>query len=385
MKKVTTRNLLGGFLGGTTGILSSWYISPAFLPLGVLIGGVLGWWNESIVQLFREAHQQAKNTSTEMVDIIDRVHASLASVCGMSTKVVALSRYFIAKTIVGCFGAVVSSPKKLWRALVRLRKWTTSHQMNQVYVIDMIVYMSFMLIIPPVAFLIEPYFGISSGKRGLLTIPTAFAVWGGSLIYLMQHEAVGDPELIGLNQFYRRWEVISHHGSFVYLLYTIGQSVRYWIGAALIVTIVVPLSSGIIMVIGIGFYLLYAGIFIARVFYNLASQTEHRLCLGVTMVVTGISWFVYHESFADPRILWTVALGTGVVSGGVTEIIRRVMLPICENTSIGRHLTANEAALDIVLDYVGVVVRVAFLRSSHSRLVRMFLAMCLGFRVARQA
>lgn len=392
MKKVTSRNLIGGFLGGAIGILSSWYVAPAFLPLGVLIGVVLGWWNEDIVQLFREAHRQAKKAATGLVSIFDQAVASLTRLCGMSTKAAGVSRWIIAKAIVGSFVAIISSSLKLWNALVRFTKWTARHQVNQVYVIDITIYLSFILVLPAIAFLIEPYFGISGGNRGILTMATAVATWGGSMIYRMQHEAAANTELSELCQFYREWEVISHHGWFVYLLYTIGQHVRYSIGTALFATIAGPWFLGMAMVGFIGVYPLIAAIAFARGFYNLASQAGHWMCLGVTMAVTGILWPVYHQSFADPRVLWIVALGAGIASGGLTEVIRRVMLPFYENTAVGRQLTAKEGAYDIAIsgeddkDYMGVMIfKIGGLWARQNRLGRMFRFVCFGFPVARPA
>ncbi len=392
MKKVTSRNLIGGFLGGVIGILSSWYVAPAILLLGVSIGVFLGWWNEDIVHLVREAHRQAKKGASGLVGLVDEAIASLTRLCGMSTKAAGVFRWIIAKAIVGSFMAIVSLPAKLWKALVRFTKWTVGHQTNQVCVINTIIYLSFILVLPAIAFLIEPYFGITGGNRGLLTMATAVATLGGSVIYRMQHEAAANTELSELCQFYREWEVISHHGWFVYLLYTIGQQIRYSIGTALFVTIAGPWFLGMAMVGFIGVYPLVAVIAFARGFYDIASRAGHLLCLGVTMAVTGISWLIYHQSFTDPRILWTVALATGIVSGGVTEIIRRVMLPFYKNTAIGRRLVKKEGAYDIAYcgdndnGYMEVVMfQIGGLWVRQTRLARMFRAICFGFPVARPA
>lgn len=53
MKLFKLRNLIGGILGGIIGILLSWYVTPIFMPLGILICVTIGWYNEMLIEAIR--------------------------------------------------------------------------------------------------------------------------------------------------------------------------------------------------------------------------------------------------------------------------------------------------------------------------------------------
>jgi len=393
MRSVTSRNLAGGFLGGVIGILSSWYVAPAFLPLGVLIGMVLGWWNEDIVHLVHDSHDKAKRTAkktmTDLVSLTDEAVAALARLCGMSNKAAKAVRWIIAKAIVGSIVAVITSPVTLWRTLVHFSKWLKAHELNQVHTINLTIYLTFVLGLPAIAFFIELHVGITGGNSGLLTITTIIASFGGAMVYRMQHEATKNTDLSELCQYYREWEVISHRGWVGYLFYTIWQHTRYAIGTAVFLTIAVPWFLCLATIGLTGVYPLIGFIAFAQGFYEIATRAGHWLCLGVTMSVTGISWLLYHQNFADPRILWIVALGVGIMSGGLTEVIRRVLLPLYESTNVGQRLKGDDAygiALGDERGYVETIIfRVGCMWFRQNRLARMFRFICYGFPFARPA
>lgn len=366
------RNLIGGFLGGFLGILVSWFINPAILPLGVLFGVVVGWWNEEILRLFKEAHQQAKKTASGFIGATDHVLSAFACFCGLPATISNVFRWIIAKVIVRSIIWIASAP-------VRFVRWLKCHPMNRVFVIDTIVFLIFLLGTPVTGFFLEPFLGIEGeGNRGILGFLGLVIAMGGSFIYRVKHDFAKNSELKELGQFYHEWEVISHYGSIGFLFYTIAMQIRCMVGFAVFCAIALPWFFVFALVGFLGVYPLLAGLVIIQGLLTIFGRSGHWLCLGVTMLITGISWTVYHESFADPRILWTVALGTGIVSGGVTELIRRFVL------TFYKHTSARRGILDLIFDandydkgYLGVIVyRLGGMWFRQNKLARSFRAIC---------
>jgi len=383
MKSVSSQNLIGGFLGGTAGILVSWFVSPLALPFGVLLGVVVGWWNEEIVQLFGEAHRQAKKTASGFVGTTDFVILTSARLCGLPSAIANVFRWIIVKAIIGSIVALVSTP-------ARFARWLASHPTNRTRAIDITISLIFIFGTPVIMFFLEPHVGIEgSENRGVLAILGVLVATGGSTAYRVCREFGKKAELNELGQFYREWEIISRHGSVGFFLYAIAMQIRYMIGFAVFCIIAVPWFFAFAIVGFLGIYPLIAGIAVVHGFYKIANRSGHWLCLGVTMAVTGISWLVCHKSFPDPRILWITALGTGIISGGVTEFIRRFMLMFYENTATGRRFVADsiwELAINNEDDkgYFGVVIfKLGGMWFRNNQLARIFRAFCFNTPVAQ--
>ncbi len=381
-RSVSTRNLIGGFFGGIVGILASWYMDPTALPFGVLLGVIVGWWNEDIVRLLGGAHQQANKIASGFVGATDYVVSAFARFCGLPSAIASVFRRILAKAIVGTIVALTSAPARFTRWLA------PRHLMDRAYAIKFTMSLVFVVGSTPMAMLfLEPYVGIEkSGDRGVIAFLSFIVAVSGSFVYWFLHMPYEDSEscLYELGRFYREWEVISRYGSFGFLLYTAAMQIRYMIGIIVFCAVIVPWLTITVMVGFLGIYPLIAGIAVVHGFYKIASRFGHWLCLGVTMAVTGISWLVYHESFADPRILWMVALGTGIVSGGATELVRRFVLVFYGSTTIGRRLAADSVWKLVMSDeeddkcYVGVMSKFGGMWFEDNRLARMFRAICFN-------
>ena len=156
-RSVSLRNLIGGFLGGTMGILASWYLDPMVLPFGALLGVVLGWWNEDIVRLLGEAHQQAKEKTSGFVGMTDYVVSALARFCGLPSIIANVFRWIIAKAIVGTVVAIASAP-------ARFTRWFSHHPMNRVYFIKTTTLLLLVFGTPLAMWFLEPHVGIEEGS-----------------------------------------------------------------------------------------------------------------------------------------------------------------------------------------------------------------------------
>lgn len=203
---------------------------------------------------------------------------------------------------------------------------------------------------------------------------------GGVTTYQICDGMAQNQGLNELRRYYREWEVIGRYGSVVFFLYILGKYTRYTIGITVFCAVAGP---WVIISAMIGYLGIYpVGIVIALVqgFYHVASRSGHWFCLGVTMVVTMLSWSIYHENFTDTRILWLVALGTGFVSGAVTEVARPVLLMFYTNTAVGRLIT-NEESGSGYKDFM--ISKVGCLWFRDSSLARIFRAICFSTQVAQ--
>ncbi len=326
-KKVSLRNFVGGFLGGMFGILSSWYIDPAMIPVGVFLGVLIGWWNVYIVNLFGEAHRQARKIAASFIGAIDYVIPTFTRFRKLSSKIIGIFRWAITKKVVKIIALAISAP-------IRFIRWLACHPINRADFINTTMLLIFIFGIPTITFFLEPHLGIEeSGNRGILVILSLVIAMGGSMIYQMRYEVTKNDDLNRLRRFYRELEIISHYGSLGFFIYTMTMQIRYIIGFALFFAIAIPWLFVILVAGFLSCYLLFFIISISYGFYKIANLYSHWLCLGVTMTVTSILWFVYNESFSDPRMLWMIAFGAGIISGATTELIHQIMTALFKNTA----------------------------------------------------
>lgn len=335
MKKIGSREFFGGLLGGSTGILVTWF-HPALLPLGVFVGGIIGFWGKDMIAIFRKSFRQTK-------EITNRVHSKinssvpgfLARVCGLPPKAAAVLQRMSAKVLalmISFFGA----PARLW-------KWIKLHPTNLAHALTMSAWIFSIMSIPTVLFLILHYLG---EDLGIAVMGFLFAAVG-SLMYT--HAEIDGSEIEQIRIYYRKWEQLDKYGAFGFFLHEVWKFYRFSLGAALFSTIVIPwiCISAMFLIFGIIPITLFLAI--ARALYWVSTRTEHYLCLSVTMTTTLFFWVTYHESFTDPRILWAVAFMSGIVSGTLAVIARRVLETFYANTKIGQIFTNSDRTWGIIV------------------------------------
>jgi hypothetical protein len=121
--------------------------------------------------------------------------------------------------------------------------------------------------------------------------------------------------------------------------------------------------------------------------YRLVKQAGHWLCFGVTLITTMTSWFVFRHSFGNELAAWTVALITGIASGGLTETLRRPLAIFYENTKVGVWFRSSpweklvgsgeDGYMDFLFD------RAAGFWFQQHRPARILRAMCFSTTIAR--
>lgn len=357
-KTVSSRNLIGGFLGGTLGILASWYLNPMVLPLGVLLGVVVGWWNEDIAQMSVQCSRFALRLweALKMRVVPDEIRLPhlaflkrfkmLIGIC--TTKVRTGVAHFFEYAIMPLHW-LAAGIRVLARISVQVVRWA-SHPSSIALLITIGAIMVG-AVINAIAFAtIWPWpetttIGGSMSNKPVEVIPFPFKdvvmITGLVTMLLTMFGAMsiiaegteGNP----VQNFYARWERYSQYSPVTYfarelfrffksevaIAALVALTLVYWVtlGGALFALVVVPVATFVTFMVGL---------------YKIAQRSAHWWCFGITLVTTSISALIFYDNFGNDIVLWTIALCTGLASGGVTEGMRRVGL-WWSSTATGQH------------------------------------------------
>lgn len=358
---VTVRNLTGGFLGGVIGILTSWYWAPLMMPFGVLLGVIIGWWAKDIALAFIGSYRTAFNfwqwimtltskrvsfpwrdPTKQVLTLAQLIRKKIGEVIISVYCCIRLSFCWIATLI----QTVLSVPRRLicWRI----------HPSNKAFLISIVAIIigialtavALTVLIPwpethmigggsigkPLAPLVEVPFGFKEIAEAVGIMTLFLSVMG------IMHLVSESGESNAMQNFYTRWERYSQYSSsFTYLIREVFcffkaevsilvffvVAIAYWItlGGALVAFVTIPVVAFVTFMVNL---------------CRIAQRSAHWWCLGVTLVVTTTSAIIFRNSFGDEILLWTIALGTGVVSGVATEGLRRLGV-WWETTEIGQH------------------------------------------------
>lgn len=386
---------MGGLLGGMAGILLSYYIHPLAIPFGVLVGVVLGWWHTEIAQSVVTHYHHARAVTGGVVQVADEAVAWLGRMCGLPLTFVRLLRWLIAKAVVGT--VVWLAKVVVWcvTAPRRLHQFNSAHPMNYARSIELTVYFAWLVF--GTAFGAWLFHGLPLGKGavadggevilgGLLGI---FVAVFGATVPIIRDES----DIAEMRSYYRQWEVISRYGALGLLAYTVLRNARYSLGFAVFVTILFGWGAPMAMLFFLGVFPTFAVLGIFRGFYLAAQRAGHWPCFGVTLLVTGLSWLYFHDTFTNDAVVWSVALVTGVASGAATELVRRPLLAFYGDTAIGRWLSRSmedvmgdsdsEIGIDNGTGYFGLAVWMTAFWVSQSPIARLLRTLCFGTPVYR--
>ncbi len=357
-RSITSRNLAGGFLGGALGILVSWYVAPMALPFSVLLGVVVGWWAEDIAQMFVQSFHTALRLWRALIARIvpDEIRLprrsfferfkTLLGVC--ATKI----RNGVSRSLgyaVMPFHWLAMRVRALARVPTAALRWA-SHPSNTALLIT-ISAIVFSAVINAFAFAtLWPWPEMKTIGGGMNGDPEQLVPFASSdiamftvlaTLFLMMFGLMGtiteNAEDNPTRNFYARWERYSKYSPVTYFARElfrffksevmfaifIALAIAYWVtlGGALIAFVMIPVATFVTFMVGL---------------YKIAQRSAHWWCLGVTLSTTGISVLVFHNSFGNEVVLWTVALCTGLASGVATEGLRRLGL-WWSNTKTGQH------------------------------------------------
>lgn len=371
MQPMTVRNFLGGFIGGMLGILTSAWIDPHVLPLGVLFGFVLGWYHYQVAELIQGAHQKAKFGALNAVELVQDVLGVCGRACGLPPRLVRSLQWFTGDVFVKAIGSMMAAPGRFWR-------WQAAHPMNRADVVSRLCMAIHVFGYAAAVAYGASFFGVKAdGLGGLVLFINAAAV----VVYKFPEENPSQA----MRHFLREWEIFSRYGSFGFALYMLGVYFRHSLGLALFLAIVLPWSLGLASISLLMFYPITFVVLSARGFYELVTRAGHWMGFSVTLAVTTVCWWFFHASFGDPVTLWSVALCAGVVSGIATDVLHRCAVAFYAGTAVGLWLSTETEAhlLGDGVGYVGLVTTLVGFWFSQNHPARLFRVVCFGLPIAQ--
>ena len=349
-RSITKKNLLGGFLGGTCGILAFGYIHPVLLPLGVLMGVIVGWWYEAIHNAIVQSVLKGIKFGQHCRSFIEICARTSLRVLlrgkkrkGSSFAPVPINWFIV------LFVWLLTRPIAYW-------KWFRAHPMNRAYTLRVLMVavqaLSFIAaaIVLTCWFMPETLGGGTSydGKLIPIRLPAiidyATPIFLSSLFPLIVVFAgfmasFGE----GRKAFYKDFERYSSKGPVKYFFHHMGKSllIQAKVYTFFVLSLIYFLGVGGLF-ISVFVIPLAAFIWTVKEVNNIVMRKGHWICLGTTMAVTVISAWIFHSYFENAHILWGIALSTGMASGALTEAIRRAIAWTFENTAVGRQYATAE-------------------------------------------
>jgi hypothetical protein len=327
-RTVTQRNLAGGFLGGMFGMLAFGYLNTGMLPVGCLLGVVIGWWYEVIGQAI---------TNSTMLGVVKVKHGWQIVLGSPIRKLSEIEVSFSPATrflgnIVAALLVILSLPL-LWVApLARFYRWLRARRTRRWVAIRVVATLLFFAL------------------NCLWAIPA----WQNVLTFEKAEKGSATELFVTLNFFGTLMSTIilsmlppifafidrrrdDNYRSYSYFcMHSTTRSVLNELRTLFYMEVLVVLMVGLMLawfgVAGMAFVIIFivpiaAVIGLAKGVYVAATRAGHWLCFGVTLVVTALSaWLVPPHIGDNPYILWIVAMATGALSGIATEGVRRLLV-----------------------------------------------------------
>lgn len=313
-RTVTQRNVLGAFVGGMLGILAFGYFSNAFLlVLGVFVGIIGGWWYQEIAQATVNGYNSG-------------VAAASKGWTTVTTYTLTPARRlkemrFDPGPVLKFFGALLFP--LVW--LTRRVGWAKEHPFNRAVLLRVLAVLVFLVIN---AYWFIPYAGGALKKPE----PNAWDVLGtiigipmAMLMSCMSVFGMDDGKCERMRQFYKDWARYANRGPALFFANELFKLFTMMIGTAVMLVAMLFWLLGVgslcLAIIGI----VSAVIGFVKGVYQASVRAGHWLCFGITLTTTAITAYNSSDYFGDIRILWAVALSTGVVSALITEGVRGVI------------------------------------------------------------
>ncbi len=292
MRPVISRNIWGAFWGGVLGILACGLFTPWLLPIGCLTGATLGFFYDT----------QLQTTGR----VLKRAAARLAT-----------ARWSDLNPLAGLNDDVQRTREEFDR-------WYHAHRYHPVGLLQrwsIGAFVAFQIVTLATVFTIsKPYEKFN-----------AF-IWVSAVVLVLYLLAsVLSPFCFGTTyaSFRSRRYKVKQLRRFVRLGKTkfFGYCMYLQIRNALALTAIGTCALAITIIFGLGFVLtVVVPIGLAAIGLRMAKKValipQYALCLSTTMVVTGLSAWLFHRALHGTG-LWLIALATGCLSALVTESLRR--------------------------------------------------------------
>lgn len=328
-RTLASRNVLGGFCGGFLGILA-FSIFHLLLPIGCLLGVVIGFWYQEIWKEIKDESRKAYTSwcgfyNEAIIAPKDRFKEYLKQLkAKWSSEGDGISDFFfwIARVVIG----TLRLSWKLACLMVRATRWPFKHPMNGVYLATTAALICFIGLLVRFAFpLCYSWMLSASGTNdGSWVIFMLFA-FVFPLCLPVTASIVIAFNLQDMRSFYEDWQRYNRYGLLFHIGYKFLQISKAF--ALMVLWECLGLTYVVLGLVAVlGFMALPISIAKAtlRVLWHFANMANHWLCFIITLTVT-ISSALLMQRYLHGIGLWVVAMGTGCVAGLASEAARRIM------------------------------------------------------------
>jgi len=322
-RTVLRRNFVGAFWGGVLGILAFGYLHPITLPFGCFFGVVVGWWYQeiwqSVIDSFRCGVVRIQHAWNQFMTFL------LTPTCKLKEVRFDIGPYL------KVFHFFVFSFVWLLRRPIAFIQWLQAHPVNRAYATRTLAVLTHLAlnalwVIPLGVYCFKDVILPKDSAMPLLYIcGFLFVLLPVIFTPLFMYEL--DEKTPKMRKFYLVWEQYAASGSFRFFAKDLANLFLYEISMFLLVGGMLVWFTGI----G-GIFLIFVVapisvmVGVAKGIYEVSTRAGHWLCFGTTIVVTALTAWATHPYLDDARVLWTVALFSGLASAVATEGLRRSLV-----------------------------------------------------------
>ncbi|MDB5189544.1 MAG: hypothetical protein JWL82_501 [Parcubacteria group bacterium] len=327
-RTISQRNLLGAFVGGVLGILAFGFLNALLLPVGVFAGVIGGWWYQEIWAYTADSYSTG----------VERTKAAWERVALIATPTLTLvrrlkERKFDPGPALRVMGIFFFPLLWLLRRPMAFALWL-QHPVARAYMVRVFATLTYyglnaLWVVPTMVWLCRTYAPLDHSPTWMvppLMLGILFTFVAGMSVLMTPMMFIaegGDTTAMQMRLFYRTWTRYASQGSIGFFFTELFRIFQAGF------TMTAMMTGGLAWFMGLGgIFLVVVGTISAAVgfvkgVYQVSTRAGHWLCFGTTLTTTAISGVVFHSSFGDIRILWFVALLTGLFSAGATEGLRR--------------------------------------------------------------
>jgi len=326
-RSITSRNLLGGFLGGTLGILAFWLINW-LLPIGCLGGVVLGFWYQEIwvalAKDFRKT-QVRWNHFRDNTLLVPRFQLKI-NLSGFKEELMTGGAFFIYYAIRWSIAAIrggIAAARFIKVAV----KWPFKERLNGVILLNftaMVIFCCLIIYLAALQFMMWGYNSTDDGVSFIIVtcFGLAFPILGTVLPTLINdetHQTITLPRDLAI---YDRFGLMGLLTSkLIALIKSFGLFIAFEILALLYLAIgAVTVSFFMAAPVAVAMLSL-------RVLWKFATSKNHWVCFFTTLAVTLTSALLTRQ-YLQGAGLWIIALATGCFAGVLSEGARRLVASI---------------------------------------------------------
>ncbi|MDO8463309.1 MAG: hypothetical protein Q7S96_03495 [bacterium] len=309
-RELTRRNFLGGFVGGTLGVLAAVSFHTALAVPAVIVGVIVGFWYDAIARVITGACRNEWRRVCRYANAAYRV--PIATIGAFVPRVVR--------------GLVAFERSELLTTITALRAWrrgrTDVNRMDAAHrwaiAIFFTIHTAFLL---PLLYIFDVYYSANLTFSAMLALMIATLLTFCCGLFAFQAGNQNRHMLLR-----RRLRQFRKHGTFAFAIHGLYAllcaefggtivgvtclSASTVVSVPLMLLVMLPLSVCILTLRGIA---------------RISARPQHWLCVGVTLAVTIASASIVTPYLHDIRALWFAALATGALSGAATEVVRRAI------------------------------------------------------------